>query len=160
MEIVKEVSHPTGLTRLILKVPIHLYRRGLGGLFGGRMMLINHVGRVTGTARQTVVEVIGHEERDGSYLVASGWGRGTDWYRNLLSTPHATIQVGRRSMPVTAIPLSEDESTDVMTGYFWKNRAVAKHLLPRLYGYSVDGSKADYREAAKKVPVIRFIPAV
>lgn len=159
MEIVKEVSHPTGLIRLALKLPILFYQLGLGGLFGGRMLLINHVGRITGKKRQTVVEVIRHETQGDSYLVVSGWGPNADWYRNLLRVPQATIQIGRHTTPVTAIPVSGDEATEIVAGYLWRNRAVAKHLLPRLYGYSVDGSKADYWEVAKRMPVLRFIPA-
>lgn len=37
-------KHPTGLTLLLLKLPNHFYRLGLGRLLGRRMLLINHVG--------------------------------------------------------------------------------------------------------------------
>ncbi|EST35957.1 hypothetical protein N566_16900 [Streptomycetaceae bacterium MP113-05] len=149
---------PTGLVLEVLKLPVHLYRLGLGDLFGRRMLLINHLGRVTGKRRQTVVEVINHDKAEGSYLVASGWGPGAAWYRNLMHTPEASIQIGRKTIPVTAVPLPEDEAVEIMTAYYVRNRAAAKQLLPRLYGYSVDGSTADFREVAKRVPAIRFMP--
>ncbi|MBO8184309.1 nitroreductase family deazaflavin-dependent oxidoreductase [Streptomyces spirodelae] len=158
MEIVKNLNHPEGLALKLLKLPVHFYRLGLGRLFGERMLMINHVGRVTGKQRSTVVEVIRHEQRDDSYLIASGWGPRTDWYRNLLSRRRATIQVAGRTKPVRVEPLPQEEATEIVAGYFWRNRAMAKRLLPRLYGYAVDGSKSDFYEVARHVPMVRLIP--
>ncbi|WP_019359851.1 nitroreductase family deazaflavin-dependent oxidoreductase [Streptomyces sp. AA1529] len=158
MKIVKEVNHPTGVTLMVLKLPVHLYRLGLGGLLGGRMLMINHVGRVTGKQRRTVVEVIRHDKGDESYLIASGWGPKADWYRNLLRRPHATVQIGGRTRQVRAEQLPSEEATEIMADYYWRNRRAAKHLLPRLYGYAVDGSMADYYAVAERVPVLRLVP--
>lgn len=159
MQVIKEVDHPTGLTRKMLKLPVHFYRLGLGRLFGDRLLMVNHWGRVTGKRYQTVVEVIRHEEQDDSYLIASGWGPGADWYRNLLRRPRTTVEVDGQTKQVTAEPLPAEEATEIMTGYFWRHRAVAKRMLPRLYGYWVDGSKADFHEVAERVPVLRLVPA-
>lgn len=79
MEVVKKVHPPKGLSRLLARLPIHLYRLGLGWLFGRRLMLVNHVGRVTGQRRQVVLEVVEHDADDGSYVVASGWGSDAAW---------------------------------------------------------------------------------
>lgn len=80
MEIVKKVTPPAGVTRLLFRLPLYLYRSGLGWLFGHRLMVVNHIGRITGKRRQAVLEVVDHDANDGSYVVASGWGpmlRGT-----------------------------------------------------------------------------------
>ena len=102
MKVVKDVQPPAGFTRLAFRIPIHLFRLKLGWLFGSRLLLLNHTGRVSGKPRQSVLEVA---ERNGdSYVVASGWGPTAAWYRNVLHNPNVTIQVGTRTIPVTAAP--------------------------------------------------------
>lgn len=75
MEIVKKVKPPAGVTRLLFRLPLYLYRWG-GWLFGHRLMVVNHIGRVTGKRRQVVLEVVDHDADGGSYVVASGVGTG------------------------------------------------------------------------------------
>ncbi len=56
----------------MFRLPSQLYRIGLGGIFRGRILVLNHIGRVTGKRSQAVLEVVRHDD-DGSYLIASGW---------------------------------------------------------------------------------------
>jgi len=156
VKIVKNVQPPAGLTRFLFRIPTHLYRLRLGWLFGSRLLLINHVGRVSGKPRQTILEVA---ERDGdSYVVASGWGLTAAWYRNILHTPDVTIQVGRRTIPVTAVPLDKEEGAKVFVRYGSRHRTAAKYVLPRVLGFSVDGSDADFRAVGQHLPFVRFVP--
>ena len=156
MKVVKNIQPPAGLTRLVFRIPIHLYRLRLGWLFGSRLLLLNHIGRVSGKPRQTVLEVA---ERDGdSYVVASGWGPTAAWYRNILHTPDVTIQVGTRTIPVTAIPLDKDQGAQVFVRYGSRHRTAAKYVLPRVLGFSVDGSDADFRAVGQQLPFVRFVP--
>jgi hypothetical protein len=74
VKIVKNVAPPTGLSRLLFRIPIYVYRLGMGWLFGDRLMLLNHIGRVSGKQRATVLEVVTHDLADDSFVVASGWG--------------------------------------------------------------------------------------
>ena len=156
MKIVKNVPPPAGLTRFLFRIPIHLYRLRLGWLFGSRLLLLNHVGRVSGKPRQTILEVA---ERDGdSYVVASGWGRTAAWYRNILQIPDVTIQVGRRTIPVAAVPLDQEEGAQVFARYGSRHRTAATYVLPRVLGFSVDGSDADFRAVGQHLPFVRFVP--
>ena len=156
MKIVKNVQPPAGLTRFLFRIPIHLYRLRLGWLFGSRLLLLNHIGRVSGKPRQTILEVAEHD--GDSYVVASGWGPTAAWYRNIVHTPDVTIQVGTRTIPVTAIPLDKDEGAQVFVRYGSRHRTAAKHVLPRVLGFSVDGSDADFRAVGQQLPFIRFVP--
>ncbi len=156
MKVVKNIQPPAGLTRLVFRIPVHLYRLRLGWLFGSRLLLLNHIGRVSGKPRQTVLEVA---ERDGdSYVVASGWGPTAAWYRNILHTPDVTIQVGTRTIPVTAVPLDKDQGAQVFVRYGSRHRTAAKYVLPRVLGFSVDGSDADFRAVGQQLPFVRFVP--
>ena len=158
MKIVKNVQPPAGLSRLLFRMPIYVYRLGLGWLFGDRIMLLNHIGRVSGKQRQTVLEVVAHDPTDDSFIVASGWGPTAAWYRNILHTPDASIQVGRGTIPVTAEPLTEDDGADIFAQYAARHRMAAKYFLPRMLGFSVDGSEADFRVVGRQMPFVRFVP--
>jgi hypothetical protein len=39
---------------------------------------------------------------DGRYIVFSGWGTTSNWYRNIRANPEVMISVGRRRMRATA----------------------------------------------------------
>ncbi len=158
VKIVKNVQPPAGLSRFLYRLPIHVFRAGLGWVFGNRLLLLHHIGRVSGKDREAILEVVQHDRASGSFVVASGWGPTAAWYQNVARTPDVTIQVGRRTIPVTAVMLGADEGSEVFARYAVKHRLLAKYLLPRLMGLSVDGSEADFREAGRRMPFVRFVP--
>ena len=150
-------ARPTGWERLAFRAPILLYRLRLGWLLGGRFMLLEHVGRATGELHRTVVEVIEHDAPTDSYVAASGFGTRSDWYRNLLAHPRATIQVGRRTVAVDAVPMPQDEGGELMARYATRHDAAARKLC-RFMGFEVDGSAEDYRAVGRELPFVRFAP--
>ncbi len=147
---------PRGLQRWLWRAPIWLYRLGLGFLFGRRFLLLNHVGRKTGLPRQAVVEVADYDPQSNSYLIASGFGVNSDWYRNLQKTPEVRIQVGRKVMRARAELLSPQESGEAMVQYARKHPLAAQQLS-RVMGLTVDGSEESYRHAAELyIPFVRL----
>lgn len=150
---------PGGLVRRVLRLPIWMYRLGLGGLLGGRFVLINHVGRRTGRVRQVVVEVVGRDPAQDVIHVASGWGPTAQWYQNLLAEPHVTIQIGRRTTAVMAVPVAADEGMRVLLRYRdahpWATRQ-----LGRVLGLPLDGAGPEElrRLAAGRLPVVALRP--
>lgn len=157
MRKIGEPAPPRGLGRFLFRLPIYLYRLNLGWLLGGWFLLLEHVGRKSGKRRRTVIEVAGHAPENGTYTVASGFGPRSDWYRNLLATPDVTIQVGRRRLSATAVPLSPDQGGEVMARYARQHPRAARQLS-RFMGYQVDGSEADYRALGREIPFVRFEP--
>ena len=117
MKVIKEIGPPKGLRRLIFRIPIHLYHMRLGWMFGDRLMLLHHVGRISGMPREVVLEVAEHDAEADSFVVASGWGPNAAWYRNVLQRPEVTIDVGRRSIAVTALPLAREEGAEIFVRY-------------------------------------------
>jgi deazaflavin-dependent nitroreductase family protein len=148
---------PTGLRRLLFRLPIHAYRVGLGGLFGRRFLLLHHIGRVSGTPRRVVLEVVEHDRADDSYVVASGFGARADWYRNVLAHPEVRIQVGWRTMPARAQPLTPEDGGEFMARYAPRHPRIAGRLV-RFMGFEVDGSVSDYREIGRAIPFVRLVP--
>ncbi|MFD3748044.1 nitroreductase family deazaflavin-dependent oxidoreductase [Nocardia sp. NPDC058633] len=157
MEIIKRPPPPTGVRRLLLRAPIHLYRLRLGWLFGSRLLLLEHIGRVSGKQRRVVIEVVEHDPTDGSYVVCSGFGTEAAWYRNVLAAPDTRIQVGLRTIEVTAHPLATDEGGEFMARYAPRHPRAARRLV-RFMGFSTDGSQEDYREVGRHLPFVRLSP--
>ncbi|MFF0864048.1 nitroreductase family deazaflavin-dependent oxidoreductase [Nonomuraea sp. NPDC003560] len=155
MEIVSRPDPPTGLRRRLWRLPILLYRLGLGPLLGGRVMLLTHTGRVSGLPRRAVIEVV---QRDGQgYVAASGFGPKADWYRNVMATPRVSLQVGGHRFRATAVPLEPGEGADIMARYAPRHPAAARRLC-RIMGFAVDGGVDDYREVGSRIPFVRFVP--
>jgi deazaflavin-dependent oxidoreductase (nitroreductase family) len=61
-----------------------LYDRHLGWLLGHRFVQLTHVGRRSGRRYRTVLEVVEYD-RSVPEFVVSGFGRRSDWLRNLAS---------------------------------------------------------------------------
>jgi len=76
-----------------MRAPVWIYRARAGVLFGGRVLMLEHVGRKSGAPRYVVLEVVGHGSRD-TYVVASGFGRKAQWFRNIEANPRVRVYVG------------------------------------------------------------------
>ncbi|MGI5273242.1 nitroreductase family deazaflavin-dependent oxidoreductase [Nonomuraea sp. CA-218870] len=157
MEIIATPERPSGLRRALFRLPIHLYRLRLGWLMGGRFMLVTHTGRVSGRPRRVVLEIVNHDAADGTRVAAAGFGRRSDWYRNVLKTPEVTVQVGNRAVPMVARPMDPEEGAELMAGYALRNPGLAKRMSKAM-GFLVDGSGSDYREVGRSLPFVRFAP--
>lgn len=148
---------PTGLRRTLFRLPIHLYRARLGWLLGQRFLMLDHVGRSTGAPRRTVLEVVAHDPERDTYTVASGFGPGADWYRNVRKQPQVSIRVGTRLLAVTAVPLTPAESAAAMVDYAHRHPTAARRLS-RFMGFEIDGGDDAYRRVGQAVPFVRFEP--
>ena len=135
---------PKGCKRLLFRLPIWCYRLGCGWLLGKRFLLLTHTGRRSGLPRQTVLEVVDYDPDTDTFVIASGYGKQSDWYRNILTTPAVSIQVGNRRMNVVAHPLTPKASGEAMVDYARRSPKAAQ-LICRKMGYQVDGSDDDYR---------------
>jgi deazaflavin-dependent oxidoreductase (nitroreductase family) len=143
----KTAEPPSGALRVVLRAPVLLYRLGLGRVLGRRFLLLEHVGRKTGSLRRTVLEVVEHDVARDVYYVAVGFGPRSDWYRNLVKTPECLIIVGSSRSARRARTVSPAEGADLMAGYAGHHPKAARALM-RLMGFEVDGSEADYRQVA------------
>ncbi|WP_243761208.1 nitroreductase family deazaflavin-dependent oxidoreductase [Streptomyces sp. YIM 98790] len=149
-----------GLRRAVLRAPVALYRMGLGGLLGGRMVLLTHTGRVSGQPRQVVLEVVERGREPGSLLIASGYGGRSQWFRNVLATPRVRYQVGRRRYTGTAVPLPPEESGRRLAGYADRHPRLAARLM-KAVGHG-PRTAADYRalgaDRCHGVPLVELRP--
>ncbi|MFN2138301.1 MAG: nitroreductase family deazaflavin-dependent oxidoreductase [Candidatus Promineifilaceae bacterium] len=151
---IADARPPQGMKRLMFRAPLWIYRLGLGSLLGGRFLLLHHTGRTSGSQRQTVLEVVDFDPQTGTYYIASGFGKASDWYKNILKTPQVSIQVGSKTYTAVASPLSPDESGEMMVAYARRHPTAAKELM-RFCGFEVDGSEDDYRSmGSEHIPFV------
>ncbi|MCP4168358.1 MAG: nitroreductase family deazaflavin-dependent oxidoreductase [Chloroflexi bacterium] len=153
-----KTNPPKGFSRLLWRAPIWIYRLKLGWLMGGRFLLLHHSGRSSGLPRQTVLEIVAHDEMAGTYMIASGFGPKSDWFRNIKKSPEVSIEVGRSKLDMLAGPLEPEASGRAMVDYAHRNPRAAKELM-RICGYRVDGSDEDYYELGRDiVPFVELTP--
>lgn len=150
---------PRGWRRLAARLPILLFRSGLGFLFGKRLLLVHHVGRISGRSRMAVLEVVSYDPDGGSWTVASGFGPKADWYQNLRTQPKTLVRFGNHPYAVTACFLTPDEGAEVMADYARRRPRTARRLCGYM-GLPVDGTEAAYRDAGRATPFVRLDTAV
>ena len=122
---------PSGLgaralqTRALVRAPITLYRRGLGWVFGRRVLMLEHTGRRSGQARFVCLEVV-DQPAPGRVVIVSGFGERAEWYRNLLADPACFVSVGRRRrVPARARFMTSAEAAAALDRY--------QHAHPRAW---------------------------
>ncbi|WFN91689.1 nitroreductase family deazaflavin-dependent oxidoreductase [Gordonia sp. LUNF6] len=104
-------------TRWFVRSPIPLFRAGLGFLFGGRLLLLQHTGRKSGKPRYVALERVERPDRN-RVIIASGFGRSSQWFRNLQADPRCRVWIGfDRDRPATARVLTPQESAAVLDRY-------------------------------------------
>jgi deazaflavin-dependent oxidoreductase (nitroreductase family) len=154
---IKEVQQPRGMARTLYRLPIKLFRLHLGWLLMGHFLLLTHIGRKSGLPRQTILEVLLHDQVSDVYYVLAGWGEQSDWVKNIEKTPQVTICVGRRRFRALASRLSPEEA-EVKVIAYGRQHPRLMHYLPRLLGYRTDGTEDDLRALARLGIVVAFEP--
>ncbi len=132
---VLEFRERPGLIALaIFRVPLPLYRRGLGWIFRHAFLLLDHRGRRSGQVYQTALKVLTYDPVTREAVVFSAWGDKTDWIQNVRATPALKVTIARETYAPIQRFLSEAQAFDVVTGYRrrypWKFR-----MLCRLMGW-------------------------
>lgn len=151
----------TGALRRVARAPIMLYRWHLGWLLGHRFMLLVHTGRRTGLERRTVLEVVRYDATTKEVVVMAGFGRRSDWYRNIQAHPAKEVVVGRDSFVPRYRDLSQDEAVIVIADYERRNRIAApiiRRTLSWLVGWRYDGTEEARRRVAAERPLVLFSP--
>ena len=147
---------PRGLSSIFYRFPILLYRLGMGSLMGNRMLLLEHIGRKSGRKRRAVLEIIRHDPTVGVFYVVSGFGKRSDWIRNIQVNPDVRIQVGSKSISAVAALLNQERTAAEILDYAERNPKLIKILADRLLGYKLDDTKEDLLELASNLHVVRF----
>ncbi len=124
---------PTGLLRLLLRLPILLYKARAGWLLGHRFVYIAHRGRRSGARREVVVEVVRYLPAVPELAVVAAWGRHPDWYLNLEAGPAVEVRIGTQVWRRPEHRLLDAKGTvELLLSYQNAHPRVWKHLAPVL----------------------------
>lgn len=136
--------------RGFVRAPIWLYRTRLGFVFGARLLMLEHVGRISGLQRYVVLEIVDHPTPS-RYVVVSGFGDRAQWFRNVEANPLVRVYLGSHT-PASAIAhrLGSDASAESLGRYALAHPRSWARLRPVLE--ETLGSRID--EHGTELPVI------
>ena len=104
-------------SRRLMRAPTWIYKARAGALFGSRILMLEHIGRKSGAPRYAVLEVADHPA-PGIYVVASGFGRKAQWFRNIQANPRVRVYVGSHApRRATARVLDQRETDRTLAAY-------------------------------------------
>lgn len=115
-----------------------------GGMFGGRVLLLTTKGNKTGKSRTVPVMYFDH---DGKRVVIASFGGSPThpaWFKNMQTTPEATVEVGREKYRAKPVILSGDERS-----------AVWKHVIAQMPRFAEYDQKVAGR---REIPVVALEP--
>lgn len=147
--------------RPALAAPTVLYAKGFGWLLGRRFLCLTHTGRRSGHRYRTVLEVIGAGPGADEYLVIAGFGRSSDWLRNIEAHSEYEVNVGSDRFCARHRVLTATEAESAMAEYERAHRWVRpliRGVLTRLLGWRYDGSPAARARLARQLPVVALSP--
>jgi deazaflavin-dependent oxidoreductase (nitroreductase family) len=120
------------LARLLFRLPVWLYRVGLGWVFGHQFLLLTHAGRRTGRVRETVLKVLHYDPVTRESIVASAWGEQTDWYRNIQAHAALSVRTGMDWYVPRQRMLPSDEAADVFEDWTRRQHWFARLMLAQV----------------------------
>lgn len=151
------LPYPAGLYRILYRLPLTLYRLGLGGLLNlASIMVLTTRGRSSGLPRYTPIEYRPH----GSKIYAvSGWGTRPNWVRNLTADPNVSLRQGQRAFAARA-QVVEDSSEALRVLHLFRKRAPAFYdsLIARLSG-EAEVNNRTLPDVSRLLTIVRFDPA-
>jgi deazaflavin-dependent oxidoreductase (nitroreductase family) len=148
---------PRGFKRRLLRLPVWLYRAGLGWLLGERFLLLTHIGRKSGRPRETVLEVVHHDKATDTYFIASGWGEKSDWIRNVQKAPMVSVNVGKRHFIARAKRLSIEQARGTLLASARHHPWVFPLLAKLIVGRRLKPTEEDCLRLAQSVPVFGLV---
>ena len=119
-------------SRRLMRAPTWIYMARAGALFGSRILMLEHIGRKSGAPRYAVLEVVDHPG-PGVYVVASGFGRKAQWFRNIQANPRVRVHAGSHApRRATARVLDQQEADRTLAGYRGRHPRAWERFRPVL----------------------------
>jgi deazaflavin-dependent oxidoreductase (nitroreductase family) len=150
------------LLRLLLKAPALVYRGPIGEFLQSRcVMLLTTTGRRTGKPRTGAVSFMPLGDR---FIVFSGWGTSSNWYRNLRKSPEVTVKIGHQTMRATARLVEDPEQRRALMRQMERRSSACGPPQPirpllkllRIFDYQADIDMAV--AAGGSLPVFEIVP--
>lgn len=143
------------IPRWLARMPVPLFKAGFGALFGGRLLMLEHIGRVTGLRRYVVLEVV-QREQDG-VVVASGYGWQAQWLRNVHAAPGVRLWWRRLHGAESHAQIIEAaEARELLERYRKEHPGLARFVASALGLPELTRAEPLPRDIGGRVPLVRL----
>lgn len=156
----RERPHP--LQRALFKLPPLVYRGPTAAFLASRCVLrLTTTGRKSGQPRTICVSFM---PLDGRYIIFSGFGIQSNWYRNVQANPNVTIQIGRRTMRATATVVADPARRRELMRHMQEHSrqcgppTTIRPLLRRTRLFDYDAEIRLAVDQAETLPVVELTP--
>ena len=78
------------------------------------MIVLHHVGRRSGLARETGLQRIYHDADSGQHYVSAAYGPASDWWLNVLAEPRVELDVDGQILEAVSAVVPVDKAIDVL----------------------------------------------
>jgi deazaflavin-dependent oxidoreductase (nitroreductase family) len=146
---------PTGFKLKLFRAPLYLYKLGLGFLFGERFIRLKHWGRISGELKETVIEVIDQDKSARKLFSASGFGKKSQWYKNIVADNNVFVTLKNTEYRAIARTVELDQAKEILLRYARSHPKAIKGVA-RLSCYEMDGSESDIVEFSGIIRIIEF----
>ena len=92
-------------------MPVYLYRSHLGRLLGNRLLLLTHIGHTLGLGGRRLWKSWSTEVDGPEAVLMRGFGRDSDWLRNIEANHNEEIMIGFRHFVASRRFLSNRKPT-------------------------------------------------
>jgi len=90
----------------MVKLPLYLWRLGLGPVSGKIFLVLTTTGRKSGLPRHTMVE---YHVVNGKKVAPCAFGEKSQWYKNIQADPRVTVQTADGTERMRAVRVTDDE---------------------------------------------------
>ena len=147
--------------KAMMQFQAFLLRRNWMGKLGDEIMVLTVTGRKSGKTYSTPIGYLLDPEVKTAagqltiIALTGGAGGASNWYRNVLRTPEARLEIKGRALRARGTPVQDEgERRRIFALYRRERRA----NFPRLFGVSADAPEAELEQALATRVFIRFHP--
>ena len=149
-------QRPPAFMLPFMKMPLLLYRLGLGRMLGKRFMLLTHKGRRSGKVYRSVLAVLRFDEKTREILAVSPWSA-SHWYRNIQAAPALEVETnGVRYAPVQRSLSPEEIAALFIT--FRQEHPIFSRMVARIPGWKIDSTYDEFLALARTLRGVAFHP--
>lgn len=149
-------QNPPAFISQFFKLPLILYRLGLGWMMGKRFVVLTHVGRRSGKVYRSVLAVVAFDPKTLEIQTVSPWSS-SNWFRNIQSTPALEVQTaGVRYAPMQRF-LSPEEIAALFIR-FRREHPIFSRMVARIPGWNIDSTYEEFLELARSLRGVAFQP--
>lgn len=145
------------LPRALARAPVWVFRLGLGGVFGGRLVLVDHRGRRSGRVRHVVLETAVREGP--AHVVVSGYGWSAQWLRNVRADPRVRLWSGWGPGRSARAEILEPAEARAVLERYRRLHPHAARALSRVLGLDqLEPGQPLPGDVGERLPVVRITP--